>query len=161
MIRAALTIAVVFLCIPATAPEVIFISPCECQGFHGKTRWVTKTDQAPVIILGFIAAGIWLWQSADRVFWHAVVSCVIVWILADVLTWGFAVALQFIVNVTMDCMVADVLREDYAQRSWNAINDGSGFEREKRAEFAEAVKQLYQWKQTAYTGKLPNSTSAK
>ena len=30
------------------APEVTFASPCECQGFHGKTRWVTKTDQAPV-----------------------------------------------------------------------------------------------------------------
>jgi len=42
------TIAVVFLCIAAAAPEVIFVSPCECQGFHGKTRWVTKTDQAPV-----------------------------------------------------------------------------------------------------------------
>ena len=23
----------------STAPEVIFISPCECQGFHGKHRW--------------------------------------------------------------------------------------------------------------------------
>jgi hypothetical protein len=22
-------------------PEVIFVSPCECQGFHGKNRWVT------------------------------------------------------------------------------------------------------------------------
>ena len=30
------------------APEVIFVSPCDCQGFHGKNRWVTKTDQAPV-----------------------------------------------------------------------------------------------------------------
>jgi hypothetical protein len=30
------------------APEVIFVSPCECQGFHGKTRWVTKTDSAPI-----------------------------------------------------------------------------------------------------------------
>src|SRR5947208_5668897 len=48
MTRATFTIAVVFLCIAATAPEVIFVSPCECQGFHGKTRWVTKTDQAPV-----------------------------------------------------------------------------------------------------------------
>jgi hypothetical protein len=42
------TIAVGFLCIAAAAPEVIFVSPCECQGFHGKTRWITKTDQAPV-----------------------------------------------------------------------------------------------------------------
>jgi len=48
MTRATFPIAVLFLCIGATAPEVIFVSPCECQGFHGKTRWVTKTDQAPV-----------------------------------------------------------------------------------------------------------------
>jgi hypothetical protein len=47
MTRASFTIAVVFLCIAAAPPEVIFVSPCECQGFHGKTRWVTKTDQAP------------------------------------------------------------------------------------------------------------------
>jgi hypothetical protein len=32
----------------AAAPEVIFVSPCECQGFHGKNRWITKTDQSPV-----------------------------------------------------------------------------------------------------------------
>ena len=48
MTRETFTIAVVFLCTAATAPEVIFVSPCECQGFHGKTRWITKTDQAPV-----------------------------------------------------------------------------------------------------------------
>ena len=30
------------------APEVTFVSPCECQGFHGKNRWVTKTDLSPV-----------------------------------------------------------------------------------------------------------------
>jgi hypothetical protein len=30
------------------APEVIFISPCECQGFHGKNRWIVKTDFTPV-----------------------------------------------------------------------------------------------------------------
>lgn len=41
-------IAVGFLCIAAAAPEVIFVSPCECQGFHGKNRWVTKTDLSPV-----------------------------------------------------------------------------------------------------------------
>jgi hypothetical protein len=23
---------------------VTFVSPCECIGFHGKNRWVTKTD---------------------------------------------------------------------------------------------------------------------
>ena len=32
----------------AEAPTVTFISPCECQGFHGKNRWVTKTDLSPV-----------------------------------------------------------------------------------------------------------------
>jgi hypothetical protein len=32
----------------AEAPKVTFISPCECQGFHGKNRWVTKTDLSPV-----------------------------------------------------------------------------------------------------------------
>jgi hypothetical protein len=26
----------------------MFVSPCECQGFHGKNRWVTKTDLSPV-----------------------------------------------------------------------------------------------------------------
>ena len=25
-----------------------FISPCECHGFHGKNRWVSKTDFSPV-----------------------------------------------------------------------------------------------------------------
>src|SRR5438874_7384849 len=30
------------------APEVIFISPCECQGFHGKNRWIAKTDFTPL-----------------------------------------------------------------------------------------------------------------
>jgi hypothetical protein len=30
------------------APTVTFVSPCECQGFHGKNRWVTKTDLSPV-----------------------------------------------------------------------------------------------------------------
>ena len=32
----------------STAPEVIFISACECQGFHGKNRWIAKTDLTPV-----------------------------------------------------------------------------------------------------------------
>ena len=32
----------------APAPDVTFVSPCECVGFHGIHRWVTKTDQAPV-----------------------------------------------------------------------------------------------------------------
>jgi hypothetical protein len=30
------------------APTVTFVSPCECHGFHGKNRWVTKTDLSPV-----------------------------------------------------------------------------------------------------------------
>jgi hypothetical protein len=94
------------------------------------------------VILGFIAAGIWLWQSADPVFWHTIVGCVVMWILADALTWGFAVGLQFIGNITMDCMMADVLRDDHVKRSWNAINYGKAFEENKRAEFVEAIKQL-------------------
>jgi len=32
----------------STAPEVTFVSPCECIGFHGKNRWVAKTDLSPV-----------------------------------------------------------------------------------------------------------------
>jgi hypothetical protein len=32
----------------AAAPEVLFVSPCECQGFHGKNRWIAKTDLTPV-----------------------------------------------------------------------------------------------------------------
>jgi hypothetical protein len=32
----------------AAAPEVTFVSPCECIGFHGKNRWVQKTDLSPV-----------------------------------------------------------------------------------------------------------------
>ena len=30
------------------APDVTFISPCECIAFHGKNRWVAKTDLSPV-----------------------------------------------------------------------------------------------------------------
>jgi hypothetical protein len=30
------------------APDVTFVSPCECIGFHGKNRWVAKTDLSPV-----------------------------------------------------------------------------------------------------------------
>ena len=32
----------------STAPEVTFVSPCEYIGFHGKNRWVAKTDLTPV-----------------------------------------------------------------------------------------------------------------
>src|SRR6476620_188095 len=32
----------------STAPEVIFISPCECEGFHCIHRWIAKTDLTPV-----------------------------------------------------------------------------------------------------------------
>ena len=40
--------AVALVATNAAVPEVIFVSPCECQGFQGKNRWVTKTDSAPV-----------------------------------------------------------------------------------------------------------------
>src|SRR5439155_23438374 len=47
---AAFAIAVAFLCSPTVAeqPLVTFVSPSECQGFHGRNRWVTKTDLSPV-----------------------------------------------------------------------------------------------------------------
>jgi hypothetical protein len=32
----------------STAPEVVFISPCGRIGFHGKNRWIAKTDLSPV-----------------------------------------------------------------------------------------------------------------
>jgi hypothetical protein len=43
MTRGTFTIAAIaFLCIAAAGeqPTVIFLSPCECQGFHGKNRWI-------------------------------------------------------------------------------------------------------------------------
>ena len=45
-----LLIAIALLCSASatTAPPVTFVSPCECQGFHGKNRWVAKTDLSPV-----------------------------------------------------------------------------------------------------------------
>jgi hypothetical protein len=50
MRRATFTIAVAFLCSLAATeqPPVTFVSPCECQGFHGKHRWVTNTNLSPV-----------------------------------------------------------------------------------------------------------------
>jgi hypothetical protein len=30
------------------APTVTFVSPCECIAFHGKNRWIAKTDLSPV-----------------------------------------------------------------------------------------------------------------
>jgi hypothetical protein len=37
------------ICAKSTAaPEVTFVSPCECIGFHGKNRWIAKTDLSPV-----------------------------------------------------------------------------------------------------------------
>jgi hypothetical protein len=46
----AFTIALAFLCSSAAAeqPTVTFVSPCECQGFHGVNRWVAKPDLPPV-----------------------------------------------------------------------------------------------------------------
>jgi hypothetical protein len=49
MTRMTFTItAIALFCSAAAAPPVTFESPCECQGFHGKNRWVTKTDLSPV-----------------------------------------------------------------------------------------------------------------
>src|SRR5882724_8377228 len=50
------------------APEVTFISPCECQGFHGKNRWITKTDLSPVpldksAIQSVTPSQIYLWEG--------------------------------------------------------------------------------------------------
>jgi hypothetical protein len=50
------------------APEVIFISPCECQGFHGKHRWIAKTDLTPVpldrsAIQSVIPSQIYAWEG--------------------------------------------------------------------------------------------------
>ena len=42
------TFAVASIFAKSTAPEVTFVSPCECIGFHGKNRWVAKTDLTPV-----------------------------------------------------------------------------------------------------------------
>jgi hypothetical protein len=51
-VRRALFALLVFVVASAfaksTAPEVSFVSPCECIGFHGKNRWVAKTDLTPV-----------------------------------------------------------------------------------------------------------------
>jgi hypothetical protein len=50
------------------APEVIFVSPCECQGFHGKNRWVAKTDLSPVpldksVIQSVTPSQIYAWEG--------------------------------------------------------------------------------------------------
>src|SRR6266496_5436027 len=68
MTRAMFTVAVLFLCIAAAGPEVIFVSPCECQGFHGKNRWVTKTDLTPVpsdksVIQSVTPSQIYAWEG--------------------------------------------------------------------------------------------------
>ena len=47
-VRAFTIVAVAFACSAATSPLVTFESPCECQGFHGKNRWIAKTDLSPV-----------------------------------------------------------------------------------------------------------------
>ena len=50
MTRSTFAIVIAFLCSLAAAeqPTVTFVSPCECHGFHGKNRWVTKTDLSPL-----------------------------------------------------------------------------------------------------------------
>jgi hypothetical protein len=52
----------------AAAPTVTFVSPCECQGFHGKNRWVAKTDLSPVpsdnsAIQSVIPSQIYAWEG--------------------------------------------------------------------------------------------------
>ena len=32
------------------SPEVTFVSPCESIGFHGRNRWIAKTDLSPVLL---------------------------------------------------------------------------------------------------------------
>jgi hypothetical protein len=51
----------------STAPTVTFVSPCECVGFHGKNRWVAKTDLTPVppdksAIQGVTPSQIYAWE---------------------------------------------------------------------------------------------------
>jgi hypothetical protein len=52
----------------AEAPTVTFNSPCECQGFHGKNRWVTKTDLSPLpldksVIQSVTPSQIYAWEG--------------------------------------------------------------------------------------------------
>ena len=64
------TIAFALLCSTGAArqPTVTFVSPCECQGFHGKNRWVAKTDLSPVpldksAIQAVIPSQIYAWEG--------------------------------------------------------------------------------------------------
>jgi hypothetical protein len=55
----------------SVAPELIFVSPCECQGFHGKNRWVTKTDLSAVPsdkseIQSITPSQIYAWEGPGR-----------------------------------------------------------------------------------------------
>ena len=50
------------------APTVTFLSACECQGFHGKNRWVAKTDLSPVpldksVIQSVTPSQIYAWEG--------------------------------------------------------------------------------------------------
>src|SRR2546423_993565 len=52
------------------APEEIFISPCECQGFHGIHRWIAKTDLTPVpldksAIQSVTPSQIYVWEGIE------------------------------------------------------------------------------------------------
>jgi hypothetical protein len=54
----------------STAPEVTFVSPCDCQGFHGKNRWVAKTDLSPVpsdksAIQSITPSQIYAWEGLE------------------------------------------------------------------------------------------------
>src|SRR5689334_12480787 len=53
------------------AAEVIFISPCECEGFHGKHRWIANTDLTPVpldksAIQSVTPSQIYAWEGLAR-----------------------------------------------------------------------------------------------
>jgi hypothetical protein len=63
---ASLVVASVFA--RSEAPKVTFVSPCDCQGFHGKNRWVTKTDLSPVpsdksVIQSVTPSQIYAWEG--------------------------------------------------------------------------------------------------
>ena len=50
------------------APTVTFASPCECIGFHGKNRWVAKTDLSPLpsdksVIQSVTPSQIYAWEG--------------------------------------------------------------------------------------------------
>jgi hypothetical protein len=52
----------------SAAPDVTFVSPCECVAFHGVNRWVAKTDLTPVpsdksVIQAVTPSQIYAWEG--------------------------------------------------------------------------------------------------